>query len=487
MPFNMISLPTGADRLDGEIGVRVANAVCSHHARRLHNLGKHALDAPAGGWAEDAAPPRAGNRLDVLVDGEQMFGTLLEELRAARSHVHMTGWYMSPDFVLRHGDPPVVLRNLLAEVADRVDLRILLWAGSPAPVFTPSRRDTARAADELRAASDAVHIALDSHERPMHCHHEKTVVIDDRVAFVGGIDLTSLAGDRLDTPAHPARAALGWHDVSSRIEGPAVADVARHFCGRWTAVTGEPLPEPAVPPPAGDLELQIVRTLPERMYTGEDRGEFGILESYVRALRAARRFVYIESQYLWSPEIAAVLADKLANPPDPAFRMLAVLPARPKGGGDDTRGILGELVEADGGAGRLLATTIAARAGNAHDPIYVHAKVCIVDDAWLTIGSANLNDHSLFNDSEMNVVTHDPRAARDTRLRLWSEHLERSPEDLTGDPCEVIDELWRPIAEEQLERLQDGRPLTHRLIRLPHVSRRAARLLGPLQGLLVDG
>jgi phosphatidylserine/phosphatidylglycerophosphate/cardiolipin synthase-like enzyme len=483
----MISLPDGVDRLDGEIGIRVANAVCSHHARRLRNLGKRALDAPPGGWAQDAPPPTSGNRLDVLVDGEQMFGTLLDELSAARSHVHMTGWYMSPDFVLRHGDPPVVLRNLLADLAERLDVRILLWAGSPAPVFTPSRRDTARAAEELRAASEAVHVALDRYERPMHCHHEKTVVIDDRVAFVGGIDLTALAGDRLDTPAHPARAALGWHDVATRIEGPAVADVARHFCGRWGAVTGERLPEPEVPAAAGDVELQIVRTLPERMYSWEEHGQFGILESYVRALQAARRFIYIESQYLWSPEIAAVLVQKLANPPDPRFRIVAVLPARPKGGGDDTRGVLGELMSADGGAGRLLATTIAARAGNAHDAIYVHAKVCIIDDAWMTIGSANLNDHSLFNDSEMNVVTHDPRAARDTRLRLWAEHLERSPDDLAGDPCELIDEVWRPISEHQLERLEEGRPLTHRLIRLPHVSRRSARLLGPLQGLLVDG
>jgi phosphatidylserine/phosphatidylglycerophosphate/cardiolipin synthase-like enzyme len=487
MRWSMVSLPGGFGRLDSAIGVRVANAVCSHHRRRLNGLGKHALDAPAGGWADDAPPPRPGNRLDVLVDGEQMFGTLLDELRTARSHVHMTGWFMSPEFVLRHGDPPAVLRNVLAEVADRVDLRVLLWAGSPAPGFTPSRRDTARAAAALREGSDAVQVALDRHERPMHCHHEKTVVIDDRVAFVGGIDLTGLAGDRLDTPLHPARASLGWHDVATRIEGPAVGDVARSFCGRWTAVTGEPLPEPADEGHAGDVELQVVRTMPERMYRPDDPGTFGILESYIRAFRAARRFIYIESQYLWSPEIAAVLADRLRNPPDPAFRVVAVLPARPKGGGDDTRGILGELMEADGGAGRLLATTLMARAGQAHDPIYIHAKVCVVDDEWLTIGSANLNDHSLFNDSEMNVVTHDPGAARATRLRLWAEHLECGTDEIDDDPCRVIDRVWRPVAEEQLERLEEGRPLTHRLLRLPHVSRRTARLLGPLQGLLVDG
>ena len=63
----------------------------------------------------------------------------------------------------------------------------------------------------------------------MHCHHEKTIVVDDRVAFVGGIDLTSEAGDRFDTSNHPARGRLGWHDASVRLEGPAVTDVAEHF------------------------------------------------------------------------------------------------------------------------------------------------------------------------------------------------------------------------------------------------------------------
>jgi phosphatidylserine/phosphatidylglycerophosphate/cardiolipin synthase-like enzyme len=117
----------------------------------------------------------------------------------------------------------------------------------------------------------------------------------------------------------------------------------------------------------------------------------------------------------------------------------------------------------------------------------VHAKVAIVDDRWLTIGSANLNEHSLFNDTEMNVVAHDPDLARRTRLRLWSEHLELAEDEIPDDPGRAIDELWKQISEEQLERRQAGRPLTHRLARLPHVSKRSARLLGPLNGLLVDG
>jgi phosphatidylserine/phosphatidylglycerophosphate/cardiolipin synthase-like enzyme len=119
--------------------------------------------------------------------------------------------------------------------------------------------------------------------------------------------------------------------------------------------------------------------------------------------------------------------------------------------------------------------------------VYIHAKIGIVDDEWLTIGSGNLNNHSLFNDAEMNIVTCNPELARATRLRLWSEHLELPRNEVDGDPIKVIDELWQPMAREQLERREAGKPPTHRLVRLPHISKRSKRLLGPLQTLLVDG
>jgi phosphatidylserine/phosphatidylglycerophosphate/cardiolipin synthase-like enzyme len=164
-----------------------------------------------------------------------------------------------------------------------------------------------------------------------------------------------------------------------------------------------------------------------------------------------------------------------------------VPPAKPNSGGDDTRGVLGELIEADAGAGRILACTLYARAGARADPIYVHAKIGIVDDAWLTLGSANLNEHSLFNDTEMNLVTHDRGLAAQTRLRLWGEHLELPLDRIPTDATTAIDELWKPISEEQLERRDAGLPLTHRLVRLPHVSSRSGRALGPLNGLVVDG
>jgi phosphatidylserine/phosphatidylglycerophosphate/cardiolipin synthase-like enzyme len=104
------------------------------------------------------------------------------------------------------------------------------------------------------------------------------------------------------------------------------------------------------------------------------------------------------------------------------------------------------------------------------------------------VGSANLNAHSLLNDTEVNVVTHDERLAREARVRLWAEHLELDEASIEAlPPHEVVDERWRPIAFEQLERRRKGQTPTHRLLALPGVSKRAGRLMGPLQGLVDDG
>jgi phosphatidylserine/phosphatidylglycerophosphate/cardiolipin synthase-like enzyme len=468
-------------------GTKLSRQICAHHLRRLLRIGwGHALDPPPGGWAAGSFPPRPGNNVEVLIDGAEALPALAAEMRRAQSHIHLTGWYFTPSFDLERDGDSVALRHLLAELAERVEVRVLAWAGAPLPLFRPSRGDVRKMRDRLTDKSK-VQVALDARERPLHCHHEKTVVIDDRIAFVGGIDLTSDDGDRFDSPGHPARGKVGWHDVGTRIEGPAVADVAEHFAMRWYETTGERLAPIESSPHAGEVELQIVRTVPEKIYAAIRRGEFGILESYVRAFRAAERFIYLENQFLWSPEIASILAEKIANPPTPDFRLVVLLPAKPNSGADDTRGVLAELLEADQGEGRIFASTVYARSGPRADPVYVHAKVGITDDEWLTIGSANLNEHSLFNDTEMNIVTHDPELARDTRLRLWSEHLEQPIADLERDPVELIDTVWKPISKEQLERRKAGLPLTHRLLCLPHVSKRSSRLLGPTTSLIVDG
>ena len=492
-------------RLDAKVGDALEAVLRRHHVRRLAGLDwSEALTGTGDtGWWAPGVPIRQRNRVDVLIDGAAALPAMEAAVRGAREYVHIAGWHSSPDFQLTRGPGSTALRDLLAEIAERVPVRLLLWAGPPLPAFEPTRR-MVRAARDGFTRDSRVQCALDQRERTLHCHHEKTVVVDGRVAFVGGIDLTALQGDRHDEEHHPPRHPLGWHDVAVRLEGPAVSDVARHFVQRWNEVTSDHLAEPRSEPEpqphrqpaaaaaigpqrAGDVEVQVLRTVPERIYSFSRRGEFSILAAYLRALRAAERFIYLENQFLWSPEVVDVLCERLARPPRDQFRVLLLLPARPNNGADTTRGQLGRLLEADGGSHRLLATTISAHDGSTSAPVYVHAKVGIVDDRWLTVGSANLNEHSLFNDTEMNVLTCDPGLALSTRLRLWAEHTEQPVGAVDGDPHTVIDEVWRPIAEEQARRRREDLPPTHRLRLLEHVSRRADRLQGPLRGLLVDG
>ena len=156
-------------------------------------------------------------------------------------------------------------------------------------------------------------------------------------------------------------------------------------------------------------------------------------------------------------------------------------------GADISRGQVAALIHADDGNGRFLACSVYARTATLRDPVYVHAKLMIVDDRWLTVGSANLNEHSLFNDSEVNVVVQDEELARDTRLRLWAEHLEVAIDEIRDEsPAETFDRRWEPIADEQLERLRGDDHLTHRLVKLPGVSVKHRRILGALEGRLYD-
>jgi phosphatidylserine/phosphatidylglycerophosphate/cardiolipin synthase-like enzyme len=462
---------------DRTVGNAVEDIERRHHARRLARVGwTRALAGDGGGWASGAAAVHHGNEVEVFIDGSAALPAIADAVRSARRSVHIAGWAISPDFAVERGQHVVTVRDLLAEAAERLDVRVLVWTGAPLRLFHPTRREARSALDALLSGT-RIRGALDGHNRPMHCHHEKLVIIDGAVAFVGGIDLTAMAGDRYDSSPHGGRDALGWHDAAARLRGPAVADVAAHFAMRWMVTTGERIDPPGPSPAVGDSRVQVVRTVPENTYPPLAGGDFSVLQAYVGALRGAQRLVYIENQFLWSAEIVAVLQRKLLSPPSDEFRLCVVLPLRPNNGNDDTRGQIGVLIEADRHH-RLLVATIGPP-GRHRPQVYVHAKVAVVDDRWLTVGSANLNEHSLFNDTEVNIVTDDPVLARSVRERLWTEHLGA---DCVGiDPLEVIEERWRPLLHETVA----ASPVALRT--LPSTSRRSARLAGPIKGLFVDG
>src|SRR4051794_4802584 len=254
MPRMAIPLVTQAD---AAVGNAIEAAVTVKHRRRLRRLGwERAFEPPDDGlWAAGDPPPRDGCSLEVLVDGANAMPRIAEAMQNARDFVHVTGWHLAPHFELVRGEPPISVGVLLAELAERIDVRVLVWAGAPIPAFHPTRSEVQEAVRTL-TRSTRIRCEMDPREHPFHCHHEKTITIDGELAFVNGIDLTEDAGDRFDSSAHRARRRLGWHDVATRLRGPAVGDVAEHFATRWSEVTGERLAVSS-PPVAGPSTVQV--------------------------------------------------------------------------------------------------------------------------------------------------------------------------------------------------------------------------------------
>ncbi|MDX6326088.1 MAG: hypothetical protein QOK15_2442, partial [Nocardioidaceae bacterium] len=166
-------------RLDEQFGDAVEAVLRRHHRRRLHRLGwGDALETPDDdGWWSPRATLRGGNSVEVLIDGAEAFAEMQKQIRSAEHFVHIAGWHSSPDFELVRGPDAVSLRDLLAEVAERVPVRLLLWAGPPLPAFQPTRKMVRAARDEF-VRDSSVQCALDKRERTMHCHHEKIVIVD---------------------------------------------------------------------------------------------------------------------------------------------------------------------------------------------------------------------------------------------------------------------------------------------------------------------
>lgn len=438
-------------------------------------------------WYSWGTPPRPGNRVELLVDGQAAMFSIYQAILEAKEYVLLSEWSLSPEIELVRGDdqrlvPPVPgrdgqksyrLRDLVAYKAARIEVRVLLWQGLL--FFRPRRHLVYRAQRILQDAHPAVQVVVDATEPFGNSHHQKFVIVDGRIAFVGGLDLTDFDVDRWDTTAHPLREGRNWHDVVMRLEGPCVTDVHRNFSERWTVAARTACPSPVPLEEMGAVLGQIVRTIPPRTYRFARRGEEGIVHGYREAIAKAERFIYIENQYLWAPEIVDSLVEVIQRRRTTSFQVAIVLPIRPNIGKTDTDRNVRRLLEADrrGGHVHVYGLYSWGRRGRSgqlvYKPTYVHAKLMIVDDVWLTVGSANLNTRSSYSDSELNVVVRDETIVRDLRQRLWSEHMLR-PYDEVGerDPVHLLERVWPRLGRAGSHRLRRRRdPLPSRLVSYP--------------------
>ena len=306
---------------------------------------------------------------------------------------------------------------------------------------------------------------------PIESLHQKIAVVDGTHAFVGGIDpLIELNGDfdRWDMPLHlyssPLRRNMQdhtphpWHDAHAIIEGPAAGDVEHNFRQRWNDVLQRRhldnrllIPEhPLASPIESDSLIQIARTIPEHTYSFQPLIIRDIAQLYANALSNAHHFIYLENQYFWlhayfgidipfvgtdSPEMERNIRE-LGAALQRGVTVAFVLPDHPNLGRAFTDAGLARLREEAPEAaiqGRIqafcLATSTNIDGVEHYRPIYVHAKVAIIDDLWSTVGSANLNNRGMRDDTEMNVAVLDTELAFSLRLMLWAEHLGLMSED----------------------------------------------------------
>ena len=396
-------------------------------------------------------------KASVLIDADAYYRAVHEALLQAKSRVLILGWDLDSRVCLRRDlDEPgrcnATLGAVLATLCKRgVNVNVLGWDfvslyafdREPQPDVSPAWNCHRR----LRFVLDDMHPVGAS-------HHQKVVVIDDVVAFAGGLDL---CGARWDRPAHiigdpvrhdpPHDPHPPFHDVQMALEGPiamVLGDLAR---ARWSRATGQRLPvtptnkasttawPKSVAPEFTDVTIALSRTSPE--YEGH-AAVHEVMQLHVDVIAAAQRTLYYENQYLTSRVVDEALCASLNKPEGP--EVVIVVPETCNGWLEEStigarRTAMVEHLQAADRHGRLAILTPILTRAEGRPRLNVHGKVTIVDDHWLRIGSANLANRSMGLDTESDVCVeaHDDDEVdgiAHVRARLLAEHLDVEIDDV---------------------------------------------------------
>ncbi len=448
-------------------------------------------------------PPTFGNRVELLVDGDAGWGAVAEQLKSACKSVHVTTWTYQPTTELTRPDPLAepedrrehTVHSLLEGLAaDGVNVRLLPW---DTPLLRQKRK-TRRAGRQIDDNFEVMEQANPTEvtilpggesnvanrligDFQIGSYHQKTVVVDGTIGFCGGMNLKENDWDtrrhrlydprrcrfgrdserrrqveaKEEEPDHPPR-----HDYVARVEGPAVQHLEQNFQQRWQYLIDEgakwsenatPMADPPCPPGFEDGSMvQVVRTMPEPF------SERGILDLHLRALETARRLIYIEDQYFRSTHISDAIAGAVRRWPD---LHVVVVTLQSQADAWLYGGWSREAFERIQRRKRDFELYVLKAGGEDRDgkhcleEVYNHAKLMIVDDLFLTVGSANINDRSFEYEAEINIAMVDPERVKAARLDIWNEHLNADPR-LTGDVDQDM-AVWMEHAEHN-RRFENG-------------------------------
>lgn len=439
------------------------------------------LEAGRNVWRVEQAA-----RARVLVDGAAYFGALRAAMLEARETIHIAGWDLDSRMKLvgesgtaDDGLPETLSAFLSALVArnPRLRIRLLLWDYS---VMFALERELAPIFSFLWATPKQIELCLDD-ELPIGAsHHQKIVVIDDSLAFSGGLDIT---GHRWDTPDHTPGDTLRrdpqgalyepFHDVQMAVDGEAAAALGALFRDRWQRAASERLnparargdrwPQ-AMPADFTDVAIGIARTLPS--YDGAP-GAREVESLLFDMIDSAERMLYVENQFITCERFTERLVARMKARPE--LEALMVTPNIYRSWIEQQvmgvpRERLRTRLEQEGLAERARLVFPQVTAGEATVEVFIHAKVLIVDDRLLRIGSANVCNRSMGFDSECDLVI-EARDARERqgvaaiRARLLGEHIGHAPEQ--------VEEI---VAREGLIAASHQSACGRRLVDLPPVA-----------------
>ena len=434
--------------LDGRLRRHARTELVKKERDTARTSGKSLLRLGYNSWALAHA-----ERVAFIVDAKDYFEAFYRAALRAEKSIVILGWDFNSQTRLHHDPvakdgPPALLGEFLNYLTRRrrgLHVHILNW---DYPMVFGTDRELRPIYGLGWKPARRVHMRYDDTHPVGASQHQKIVVIDDALAFSGGIDLTVRRWDCGEhAPRDPRRTAYEkpyppFHDTMMAVDGDAARRLGELARERWRLATGQRLgsfdgefnPWPAeLEPSVENVDVGIARTLPPR---GELAAVREIERLYLDMIAAARRTIYIENQYFTAPRIAAALEKRLAEPDGP--EVVLVLRLLSHGWLEEatmhvlrTR-LIRRLRQADRfGRFRVYYPDVPGLVeGTCVD---VHSKLMIVDDALLRIGSSNLCNRSMALDSECDLVVESrgqPRVADailEFRDKLLAEHLHTSP------------------------------------------------------------
>ena len=455
--------------------------------------------------------PTDGNCVAVTIDGKDTFEQMYDRMLQAEKSILIANYDLDPNLRFARSYPTTLRTTLIRSACKRplatfidpmsrryslqdllikkarqgVEVKVIVWQPRIVLRLLPGadergidgRADDVETLNAISKSLDMVNrleVRVDSTAPTLtSAHHEKIIVIDGRIGFCGGLDLSR---GKWDLSSHDYESSLRdpgsepWHDVHVAVRGPVVADLERHFRQRWiyaeTKDTGQARAVRMATrgTPEGTIAATALRTWKEVDRNG------GVRAWYAEMFRKATKGIYIENQFPFqSRSLTNLLARRLKEAPD--LKVIIVGPMEPNLPGfvgsmiakmsvNDVNRNLARLRKIS--EGRVATFSLISQhktLPNMRKQIYVHSKIMIVDDKWMTVGSANLDKNGVSDSSEFNLGITSEELATKTRIRLWQEHTGgRLPRSRLVDFSEGF-EAWRAVAKANGTRVSQGRPI----------------------------